>query len=233
MAVTTWSDFQQQLTRLLDGDDVSSTVITPATLQQIISLGERRVYREVKSRWNEVGFINVYTANNLAPLPNDFESPSILHFGASALQPVAEEFLLDQSTQGQTKFFCIAGNSFTFAGPVADGTILQGRYFCRLPDLSETSLPTNNLFLYEPDLFIFGCLSQAAPFFDEDARIPLWEGRYGALRDELNLAHSRAAYSAGRIAVRPSARISRTPNWNTSTSNITGTYADQYAVAYA
>jgi hypothetical protein len=214
MSISTWPEFLSQLTRLLDGEDSSQTTIAPNTLNQVISLGERRIYREVQSRWNEVPFVGVTTTNNLAPLPADFESPRLVNLGYSSLEPVAEEFLIDQLRLPITKFFCISGNNFQFAGPAADGTAVVGRYFARLPGLSITTLPTNNLFLNEPDLFIFSCLAQAAPFFGQDARLPMWEGRYTALRDAINQRHQRSAYSSGRLKRRPSAILTTSPRPN-------------------
>lgn len=232
MAITTWAGFLQQLTRLLDGENAGTTTIAPNTLGQIISLGERRIYREVRSRWNEVPYTNVICSNNTAAIPTDFESPSLTHVGFSALEPASEEFVLDRSLSALTKYFAVAGSNFTFGGPVADGTILQGRYFCRLADLSATTLPTNQLFLHEPDLFIFGCLSQAAPFFNQDTRIPLWEQRYSDLRDTLNRTHLRSAFSTGRLIRRPSALLGRIPQFGSATL-LVGSYADNYANSYA
>lgn len=236
MAITTWAQFLQQLTRLLDGEKTGTTTIAPLTLAQIISLGERRIYREVRSRWNEAEYTDVLASNNLAAIPSDFEAPSVTHLGYSALEPVSEEFLLDQlatNCVSQTRYFTVAGSYFQFAGAVSDGTILKGRYFCRLPDLSATTLPDNDLFLNEPDLFIFACLSQAAPFFDQDARLPLWEGRYASLRDTLNERHSRSAYSTGRLMRRPSAGGYRVlPRFGASVS-VVGDYAQDYVDDYA
>lgn len=234
MAITTWAGFLQQLTRLLDGEDISTTLITPETLQQVISLGERRLYREVRSRWNEKDFGSVITSNNRAVLPTDFEAPSIVHFGNSALEPAAEEFVRDQQRLSRVRYFSPAGNYLTFGGPVSDNQAVQGRYYCRLPDLSETTLAANSLFLSEPDLFIFGCLSQAAPFFGELEILEMWEARYAGIRDTINNSHHRTAHSAGRMMVRPSARLLNAPrpNWTIAAAAI-GNYADAWAADYA
>ena len=234
MSITTWAQFQQQLTRLLDGEDVSQTTITPNTLAQIISLAERRIYRETRTRWNEKPFSSLPATNNLCVLPADFVAPNLVHFGKSALEPATEEFVRDHlTTSCVTRYFAFTGQEFTFGGPVADGTALQGSYYYRLPDLSATTLPTNMLFLKETDLFIFGCLAQAAPFFDQDARLQLWDGRYSSLRDELNLRHERSAISSGRIMRRPSAAGFRIPPKFTAASPDIGDYVDDYSDNYA
>ncbi len=227
MAITTWSGFLDQLTRLLDGDETSGTSITLATLQQVISMGERRVYREVRCRWNEKAFASVVVTNNRGPLPDDFESPSILHFGGAPLVPVTEEFILTQPPMSVTQYFAIAGAAFTFAGEVIDNALVEGRYFYRHPDLNETTLPLNDMFLNEPNLFVFACLSAAAPFYGQNAQMPIWEAQYTSLRDSVNTAHKRAAYSVGRLQMRPSAGIQALPIYVTATASASdSTYVD-------
>ncbi|MES2958459.1 MAG: hypothetical protein V4792_09735 [Pseudomonadota bacterium] len=212
MSITTWPQLLEQLTRLIDGEDVTVSEVSPATLTQIIALGERRIYRELRHRLNEKAFASVTVTNNLAPIPVDFESTSVLHFGGYPLTPVAEKVIQDRlqwQWGGDTRYFAEAGANFTFWPSVANGTAVQGRYFCRLPDLNATTLPANALFLAETDLFLYGFLSQAAPFFGQDTRIPMWEARYVGIRDALNEAKNRAAYSAGRIQRRASIPVLR------------------------
>ncbi|MCU9931113.1 hypothetical protein OFL77_27665, partial [Escherichia coli] len=70
-----------------------------------------------------------------------------------------------------------------FGPAVADGTAVQGRYFYRLPELSAATLPTNALFAAAEDLFTYAALCESAPFFEQDARIPLWNAKYESIRD--------------------------------------------------
>ena len=209
--IANYADLLEQLTRLIDGEDTNVSDVSVHTLGQIIALGERRIYREVKSRWNQKAF-SVAVSSNLASIPIDWEETSILHFGKKALEPVSEEFLRDflryQQT-GDARFFASNGASFMFGPPVADTTPVQGTYFARLPDLSPATFAGNQLIAKEPDLFLYGCLSQAAPFFGQDARVPMWEARYVGIRDALNEAAMRAAYSAGRMKMRTSATVLR------------------------
>lgn len=201
--IDTWSEFLVTLTRLIDGDDVSISDVSNDSLTAIISLGERRIYREVRSRHNEKAFSAVTVASNLAAIPDDFESSSVLHFGGKALIPAAEEWLreyLDGGPTGDCRYFAEAGGSFQFGPAVADGTALQGRYFYRWPDLNATTLPSNTLFLKENDLFLYGCLAESAPFFGQDARVPMWDARYRSIKDRINKERERGAFSAGRIA---------------------------------
>ena len=210
--ITTWSQFLNRLLVLIDGDDPGSSSVPVNTLEAIISMGERRLYRELRSRFNEKSFSAVTTTSNAATIPSDFEASSVVHFGKKPIGPVSEEFLreyLNSNPTGDVRYFAAAGPSFMFGPAVADGTAVQGRYFYRLPALSAATLPTNALFAVAEDLFTYAALCESAPFFEQDARIPLWNAKYESIRDSLNRGTHSAAYSAGRMRVRPSTPILR------------------------
>ena len=158
--ITSFSDFLVQLQRLIDQDENTPTDLPIKTLQQIVNMGERRIYREVRCRHNEKSFaVTDVVTGNLFPIPADFEAMSLIHFGNEGLLPTTEDVIRAYSTRGltgPTKYFAQAGGSFTFSPAVTDATIVQGRYFYRLPDLTSATLPSNALMAAEPDLFPHG-----------------------------------------------------------------------------
>lgn len=208
MSIANFADLLTQVTRLMDGEDVSVTELSYATLSQVVGQAERRIYREVRSRHNEKAFDAVTVSSNLAALPDDFQACSVVHFGSKPLQPVPEEWLLEYIANGATgdcMYFCEAGDSLMFGPAVADATALQGRYFYRHPDLSPTTFAANTLIANEPDLFIHACLAEGVAFFQKDPTY--WEQKYQDTRDRINADKNRTAYSAGRIRVRPSTQL--------------------------
>ncbi len=212
MSITTYPQFLEELNRLLTDEEEAYDQLPSRTLEQIINLGEKRLYREVRTRYNSKAFAAVTVTGNLAAIPSDFRSLDIIHFGNGALYPATEEELLLLNLNpggGDAYRFAKAGSNFTFWPGVSDGTAVQGRYFCALPDLTIASLPSNALFAAADDLFMFACLAEAAPFFREDQRIPLWNSKYQSIRDRLNADHEREAFSAGRASIRPSTKVQR------------------------
>lgn len=208
-SITSYAGLLSALMRLIDGDDTASSSIPVATLGQIIALGEKRLYREVFSRWNEVDW-GLIVNDNTAELPADFQRASIVHFGGRPLEPVSEEVILERNevnSGGTARYFAHAGNALVFSPAVADGTELLGRYFCSLPALSAETLAGNALFAACEDLFVYASLAESAPFFGQDARIPLWTAKYLAILEQINQSHQRAGYSVGRMRVRPSSRL--------------------------
>lgn len=207
MSITTYAGLLTELLRLIDGEDITGSEIPTATLAQIVHYGELRIYREARTRYNQKAFSSVTVTGNLAPLPSDFIAPAVVHFGRKPLIPKSEEEVLEYLDQnpGSTteRYFCQAGSNFQFAPGVADGTAVQGRYYYKMADLDETTLPTNALFAQCEDLYIYAALSKSAPFFMQEKRIPLWEGEYTRILSEMNLLSARAAYSAGRMMRSP------------------------------
>ena len=206
---TTLASLYVAVTRLLDGDDVSVSDISNASLDQLLTVAQQRIYREVRSRWNEVDFAGaVVVASNLAPLPADYEAASIVHFGRQALIPVSETVIRDYwadngaSAGGTDLYFARAGNSLTFYPAESDGAVLQGRYYARLPFLTDANMAANQLYQNADDLFIYACLVESADFFGESAKMQTWESKYESIKESLNISSHRAAYSAGRLQQR-------------------------------
>lgn len=211
--ITTVSALRVEITRLMDGEDPTVADVSVATLDRLLSIAQKRIYREVHTRHTEKPF-EITVTNNAAAIPSDFEATSELHFGRRPLKPVAPEMLremLVNGGSGDATFFARTGTAFEFFPAVADGTALQGTYYARLPDLTDANMGTNALFQAADDLFIFAALVESGPFFSAEAatRMPIWAEKYKSIRDALMLNDQRAAYSAGRIQRSASARVIR------------------------
>lgn len=196
--ITSFAQLLVELTRLIDGEDAGSSSVAVATLTQLVHMGELRVYRDLRIRQNSKAWVSV-TASNAIPLPADFVAVDILHFGQKPLIPVTEEQVLERTAAGGPPlYFAPAGNQLIVWPGIADGTTPQGRYFYALPNLDETTLPTNAVFAMAEDLYLYASLAESAPFFEQDARIPLWEGKYQRILETLNRNAQREAFEAGR-----------------------------------
>ena len=206
---STLSALYVAITRLLDGEDVTISDVSVDSLDQLLTVAQQRIYRDVRSRWNEVDFGGATTVtSNLATLPADFEDASIVHFGRQALIPTSETVIRDYwadsgaSANGTELYFARAGNALTFYPAQADGAVLQGRYFARLPLLTDTTMSTNLLYQNADDLFIYACLVESADFFGETPKMAGWESKYESIVSALNTNSHRAAYSVGRLQQR-------------------------------
>lgn len=211
--IATYSQLLTELMRLIDGDEAANVGDSVASLQQAIGFAERRIYRELRTRYNEKSFTALTTTGNLATIPADFEALSVVYTDGKPLQPVSEEWLrtyLDDHPGGTTaRYVACAGPSLMFGSALADGTAVNGRYFVRLPALSTATLPTNPLFAVAEDLFLYAAAIEAGPMFQKQEEMQAWGIKYQSLRDSINENARSSVYSAGRIIRRPSAQVLR------------------------
>lgn len=66
----------------------------------------------------------------------------------------------------------------------------------------DGSNPSNSVLVLAPDAYLFGALMQAAPYLENDARIPTWEGKFEKAITQLEIARERAEFGAGNRPVR-------------------------------
>lgn len=208
--ITTFAGLLTEVQRLLDGEDVSSTDLTTATLTRNVRLAEKRIYREARTRFNEKAFSAVTVTGNLAAIPTDYVSPSVLYFADDALEPVTEEWLiqyLNDSPGGKCRYFAEVGTSFRFAPSVTDATTLNGRYYYERAALADANIATNALFQAADDLFVYATLVEAAAFFGQAGNIQMWEAKYQQILNALNGHSANAAFAGGKLSRKAQNRL--------------------------
>ncbi len=210
--ISTLSSFFTEVTRLLDGEDPTISDISVASLSRLAKIAQRRIYRDVRTRYNEKAFTALAVTGNAATLPADFEEAKQVHFGKQPLEPISESLLrakLDDGGAGDAMYFAKVQSTFKFFPAVSDTTLMQGSYYARLPDLVDGGFAGNPLFQAADDLFIFACLVESAPFFGEKELFPVWSSKYAQIVESLNHDDMMSGYGVGRMKRRPSTRIIR------------------------
>jgi hypothetical protein len=93
---------------------------------------------------------------------------------------------------------CITGSEITF-GPTPDTDYaIQARYYARIPALVDDG-DTTWLLQEHPGLYLWGALSEAAPFIVADNRIAIWEGKYAKEKVEVIAADQNARFSGSAL----------------------------------
>lgn len=111
----------------------------------------------------------------------------------------------------------LAGYRVDAAGPprvaaVINGVLLLDRtpdqaytaeiiYFSTLTPLSDAAT-SNDVLLSAPDLYLYGALKEAAPFLENDERVPLWAAKFEEALTYEELSRERAEYGASLRPVR-------------------------------
>ncbi len=211
MSITTYQGLLTRLGKLIAEDFENPGDVSVEAIQTAIEMAETRIYRELRTSYNEATFgVSDTVTGNAYTLPSGFKSVNMLHFGRYPLEPVTPEWLqsyLQCNTTGDSRYFANIGGTLHFAPAVADTTQLQGTYFKALPALSAATLPSNALFAAANDLFLSAAMVEAAPLFDMADKLPVWEAKYESVRDALNLEKRVTAMGAGRMKIRPSTTL--------------------------
>ena len=74
-------------------------------------------------------------------------------------------------------------------------------YLQGIVPLSTT--PTNAVLTEAPDLYLYGALTQAAPYLERDERVEVWSGLFQSALDRLNAKREREELGASLRPARP------------------------------
>lgn len=111
------------------------------------------------------------------------------------------EYSPDPTVTGQPKYYADYDFEHWIIGPTPDLAypfeVLVQEYLTPI----DTDNQTNWLTEYCPDLFLYACLLESAPYLKDDERIAMWQDRYDrALQAEIKLGAKRLVdrFSEGR-----------------------------------
>lgn len=212
MNFSNYAAFRQAVQQIIDGDDISQSTISVTILDLIISTGEQRVYRDVRSSTQDTLFSGTSLSNVIA-LPADcIEIKSLYPPGFPTLdympyQQVASKIQLNQAawngiTQGQAQVYSLEGENIIFWPTLTDGTLINGRYIKRFPDIAVSGLTGNTFFARFPDLWMYAALSESGPYVGEKDRLPEWKERYAQIATAANEFEKRRARAGSKLTTR-------------------------------
>jgi hypothetical protein len=201
---STYAAFREAVQTLLDGDDVSQSDLSVATLDLIIGAGEIRVYRDIRSSTQDAA-LSLTVTSNTATLPADFlelkGAPNVATNRVPMFAPWEQIQNLIQTgarTAGHAVYYGFEGDTMIFY-PVLDGASITGRYYRRFNDISTG---TNALFNRHPDIFLYASLAESAPILGETSRLPIWDGKYTQLVQAANEQERRRITRGSKLQTR-------------------------------
>lgn len=96
-------------------------------------------------------------------------------------------------------YFTYRGANFElWPTPTEDGTLLV-EYYAKIPALADQVNGTNWLLDHAPDVYLYGCLKQSAPYLRDDPRIAMWDSMYEKAVYELQQEGKQARQSGSRM----------------------------------
>jgi hypothetical protein len=198
--ITNYATLQTAVADYLARDDLTSFI------PNFVQNAENKIYRRVFVRAEETA-LNVSISSGVAAVPADFKRMKFAYFDGTPvtrlvwvpIDKLYEEYP-NRSSQTTPKLISREGSNFVF-GPVAKDGTLKGIYYQKLDPIRTTD---DTWYVTDaPEVLLYGSLMEAAPFLQNDERIPAWklmlEDGIQSLKEEVMLAE----HSAGPKAARP------------------------------
>ncbi|QDP54029.1 MAG: hypothetical protein Unbinned1502contig1001_16 [Prokaryotic dsDNA virus sp.] len=173
MALATYSDLKTSIADFLNRDDLT------AVIPDFIKLAEAQFKREIrhyKMMQRSEGEVDTRHSE----FPADFLESIRFHHNddkSTAIDLVSLSDMLryrnENSTTGKPRYYAISGDTFEVY-PTPDTTYsTELLYYQDIPSLSD-STTTNWLLTAHPDVYLYGALTQSAPYLKDDARVQVW-----------------------------------------------------------
>lgn len=187
MSLETYTDLKAEVEDWLDSSSISGKVDT------LIDLAEYRLRREFRCREllcrDTIGVVGRY-----ADLPDDFLDAKTLRLltdPLQVLQHVNQETLnsVRQEEQGRPLYYTVH-ESIEFDVVPDQAYTGEMIYYSDFTSLS-TDTETNRVLTAHPDAYFYATLSAAAPFLQDDERLPLWESLYNSVKQQVNIQQSK------------------------------------------
>ena len=174
MPISTYTELQAAVANWLDRDDLT------ARIPEFIALTEARFNRLLRVRSMETEADQVTTSGTRSySLPTDYRQMRTVHLTTNPITPLSyiTPEIMDRiwagSTGGKPVSYTIKGNNI-YLGPSPDSTYtIRFLYYKTVPALSSL-VAVNDILTDSPDVYLYGCLLEAEPFLQNDARVQLW-----------------------------------------------------------
>ena len=197
MALTTSSDLTSAV-----GDWLLRTDLT-AVIPDFVTLAEARMNRDSRLRRLVRTDFTVDAETETTSVLTDFQEIESLYLDGDnsryaeidIVSPGAlHEFQRRYGPTGMPRAAAVVDGTLVFA-PVPDQTysfVLS--YYQGFTALTTTD-STNWVLTSHPDVYLYGSLTEAAPYMKDDQRIPIWSQRYDTALEEIHQAQQREQYS--------------------------------------
>lgn len=203
MAISTYSELVTAVGSWLNRSDLDSLI------PDFIALFEARMNRVLRHPEMESTATSALTAGDTElSLPDDFLAARTIYVDDDpdnvllALSPMNLRAAYPYETDGGLIAYAIQGSTIQLAPPVAGEDSLTLSYYQKIPALSESNT-TNWLLDSHPDAYLFGTLTQAQVYLQDDQRAGMWKAAWDEIWTEINDAGDQRRVPAGPLTMRP------------------------------
>ena len=200
MSIASYSELQTAVGNWLNRSDLTSYI------PDFISLGEARIYRELRIRAMETALSSAISSGVLA-VPSTYIEIKFAYVDGSPSRLLKRTTPDDiyarypvRASTGRPVHIAREGSNFIF-GPYPDSAYtIKGIYYARLTALSDSNT-TNWFTTNAPGILLYAALCEAEPFLKNDARIALWQAKYAEEKDGIEREERNEQFSGGGLAM--------------------------------
>jgi hypothetical protein len=205
MAIDSYANLKTALANWLDRSDLTSR------LDEFIELAEARFADDIRIRAMETTVTQALTAGTRSySLPTGYLQGRNFQINTdpiTALEYVTPE-MMDRiwagSKTGRPKTYTILGDNYLL-GPSPDtADTLEITYYKEFTPLSSGAT-TNWLILNRPNLYLYACLLEAAPFLGNPEEAGVWARYYQEALERLHEADARDRFSGSALTIKTTA----------------------------
>ncbi len=199
--ITSYATLQTSIASFLHRTDMTDII------KELIADAETRIANELRIKAMEAAFSSAISAGSVA-LPAGFLEWKFLYVDGDSAQKLTRkdpEWIYTnyptRSGSGKPVFFAREGDNVIFGPYPGSSYTVKGRYYKKLTALSDSN--TTNWFITDaPDLLRYATLCEAAPYLQNDERIPVWEGKYQMAKKRIEHTERRESFSGSVLSAR-------------------------------
>jgi hypothetical protein len=180
----TYDSLLQDVRRYLErGFTVESDGIVYEQLPRLVTLGERRIARELKIQ----GFIRAITTPLQVGVavylkPDRWRDTVSMTINGTPIFARSYEYCRnywpDEAQTARSEFYADYDYQHWLLAPTPDATDTLEILYYEQPRFLDDEFQTNWLTQYAPDLLLYATLLEATPFLKKDERIQMWQAMY-------------------------------------------------------
>ena len=196
MSITNYTELKASVADWLNREDLT------AQIPDFITFAEARLNRTLRTR-EMLTRRRTVTTDGFIGLPPDYLETYQLQLPTNAtntpepltfIGPDEAARFKATSMTGKTRYYTIIDGAFELIPTPSSSVELTITYYAKVPALSSTQA-TNWLLTKAPDLYLYATLANAAPYLQNDERIPVWSQLASSAFDELMMDSERASRS--------------------------------------
>ena len=201
MSMANYTDFAASVVSWLNREGMSSLV---DQVEDLTAMGQRRIHRLCNLRAMEAADSEFDVNAQSVALPANFLRMKALYIvQGNRHHPVLGRPLQTVLKKGQNSrpvYYSTVGESVYF-GPTPDQAYTALMVYYAPLDIVSTTTTSNWILLNIPELLLFATMVEASLFLKDDQRAQVWDGRFNAIKDELERSEERQDKEGGALAV--------------------------------